>query len=154
MTFAPPPRYTVPPFAGPSTRVAQHLQTLGMLWLVYSALRALGALLALLFVDGFFGHHWHSNWEFGWSPFGSMWHAVFWPFALSLFAANLALTLLPTYALLTRQPWGRILTIVCSVLCLFHPPLGTALGIYTLWVLAPAASGVEYAMIAKATPHI
>jgi len=66
---------------------------------------------------------------------------------------GLVLSLLTGYALLTRQPWGRVIAIVTSVLALFHPIMGTALGIYTLWVLAPAASGVEYEMLANAAPR-
>lgn len=38
-------------------------------------------------------------------------------------------------ALLKRRPWGRIWTLVLSVILLLDIPLGTALGIYSLWVL-------------------
>ena len=34
-----------------------------------------------------------------------------------------------------------------GILTLLKPLLGTALGIYTLWVLAPSASGAEYKAI-------
>jgi hypothetical protein len=37
--------------------------------------------------------------------------------------------------LLKHQSWARILTLVVSVLGLIDLPLGTALGIYGLWVL-------------------
>jgi hypothetical protein len=33
---------------------------------------------------------------------------------------------------------------VVGILVLIRVPIGTALGIYTLWVLAPAASAEEY----------
>ncbi len=39
------------------------------------------------------------------------------------------------WGLLNYKPWSRILMIVISVLNLFHIPLGTALGVYGLWVL-------------------
>lgn len=39
------------------------------------------------------------------------------------------------YGLLKRRSWGRILAIVVGVLNLPNFPLGTALGLYTLWVL-------------------
>ena len=48
------------------------------------------------------------------------------------------------WGLLRREPWARMLTIVLSFLALFHVPLGTALGIYSLWVLLPAQSEREY----------
>ncbi len=38
-------------------------------------------------------------------------------------------------ALLKRRPWGRIWTLVLSVILLLDIPLGTALGIYSIWVL-------------------
>jgi hypothetical protein len=37
--------------------------------------------------------------------------------------------------LLRMKSWGRILAIVVGCLDLLHIPFGTALGIYTLWVL-------------------
>ena len=37
--------------------------------------------------------------------------------------------------LLKRKSWSRILMLVVSVLQLLNIPLGTALGIYTIWVL-------------------
>jgi hypothetical protein len=39
------------------------------------------------------------------------------------------------WGLLNFRPWSRVLTIVLSVFHLFHIPLGTALGVYGLWVL-------------------
>lgn len=41
------------------------------------------------------------------------------------------------YGLLKRKSWGRILAIIVAVLGLLNIPLGTAVGIYTLWVLLP-----------------
>ncbi|MEE9441399.1 MAG: hypothetical protein V3V99_01875 [candidate division Zixibacteria bacterium] len=39
------------------------------------------------------------------------------------------------WGLLYRKSWARILVIVLSVLHIFDPPLGTALGIYALVIL-------------------
>jgi len=36
---------------------------------------------------------------------------------------------------LRRQEWGRIVLIIVSFFNLIRPPLGTALGVYTLWAL-------------------
>jgi hypothetical protein len=77
-----------------------------------------------------------------------MWMGSLWPLIVvaTVFAA--ALALLSGYSLLTRRPWGRVLAIIAAILALIKFPLGTALGIYTLWVLAPGASGLEYDAIA------
>lgn len=37
--------------------------------------------------------------------------------------------------LLKRRPWARILVLIVGVLGLIDIPFGTALGVYTLWVL-------------------
>ena len=42
------------------------------------------------------------------------------------------------YGLITRKPWARVLAIVVGVLGLMNFPLGTAIGLYALWVLFPA----------------
>jgi ABC-type glycerol-3-phosphate transport system permease component len=65
-------------------------------------------------------------------------------------AVSVGCTVLTGYALITRQAWGRVVGIIFGILALFHLPLGTALGIYTLWVLAPRLSGDEYASVAYA----
>ncbi len=43
--------------------------------------------------------------------------------------------LLAGYGLLTRKPWARVVAIVVSVLGLLNFPVGTAIGLYALWVL-------------------
>ena len=40
--------------------------------------------------------------------------------------------------LLQRQNWARILVLILSVLQLFNVPFGTAVGVYSLWVLTRA----------------
>ena len=42
-----------------------------------------------------------------------------------------------------------MLVLVVAILSLLHFPLGTILGIYTLWVLLPAHSGAEYDLLAR-----
>jgi hypothetical protein len=37
--------------------------------------------------------------------------------------------------LLKRQPWARILVLILSVLKLINFPLGTIVGVYSIWVL-------------------
>jgi ABC-type glycerol-3-phosphate transport system permease component len=135
----------------PYDRVSRNIQILGALWLVFAGLRAVTGLFGVLFLHGLFGSHFgHSDFNLGWSPFGSMWLASLWPIALFSLIISVGCAVLTGYALLTRQPWGRVLAIVFGILALIHLPLGTALGIYTLWVLAPRLSGDEYASLAYA----
>jgi len=111
--------------------VRRHLQSLGVLWLVYAALRAIKGAVGLAFLQHFFGDH-----AFGCFPI--------MPFAGVAIGFSVLGALFTGYALLTRQPWGRIVAIVFGVLSLLHPIMGTALGIYTLWVLSPSESGASY----------
>ncbi|WP_254064335.1 hypothetical protein [Granulicella sp. S156] len=130
-------------------RVSSHIQTLGMLWLIYAAVRFVIKLTGLFFLHGFLGHHEANHWIFGSGPFSNDWMAALWPIALTSLVVSVALCVLTGYALITRQSWGRVFGIIFGILALFHPFLGTALGIYTLWVLAPTASGVEYAALSQ-----
>lgn len=56
--------------------------------------------------------------------------------SVGLLLSALALPgLLSGYGLLTRKPWGRVLGMVVGLLNLINFPLGTVVGLYTLWVL-------------------
>jgi len=45
------------------------------------------------------------------------------------------------WGLLQRAPWARLLALILAFLALFNVPFGTAIGVYTLWVLLPDESG-------------
>src|SRR5689334_22149460 len=62
--------------------------------------------------------------------------------SVGLLLAILALPgMLAGYGLLKGRPWGRVLAIVVAILGLINFPVGTAIGIYALWVLLqPAAT--------------
>jgi hypothetical protein len=62
--------------------------------------------------------------------------------------------LLAGWGLLQGQPWARILAIVLGFLSLLDIPFGTALGIYTLWVLLPAQSEAEYRQLSLSGPAL
>jgi hypothetical protein len=151
----PPPAYGVPYL--PYNRVARNLQTLSILWLVYATWRFLTGLAGVIFLHGFFGNHFgpnhwgHDNWNFGFAHFG---FENLWPFALTSLMLSVACAVLVGYALYTRRPWARVLAIIFGILALFHPMLGTALGIYTLYVMAPSLSGAEYDAMTAAPPRV
>jgi hypothetical protein len=48
------------------------------------------------------------------------------------------------WGLLGKQPWARMLAIIIGCISLLDMPFGTALGVYTFWVLLPAQSEEEY----------
>jgi protein-S-isoprenylcysteine O-methyltransferase Ste14 len=59
------------------------------------------------------------------------------------------LHLVLAWGLFERESWARMLGLVIAFLALLRFPLGTALGIYTLWVLLPEESGAEYDRLAR-----
>jgi hypothetical protein len=136
-------------------RVESHLQTLGILWCVFAAYRAFAALIGIFVVKvishgRFGGGSWpfEHDFYFGWGP-GTGWMAGLIPVIAATTALMVGLGVFVGYSLLNRKPWGRTLAIIAAVLALFKIPFGTALGIYTLWVLAPGQSGAEYDAIAE-----
>ncbi len=137
------------------SRVARHLRTLGILWIVFAAYLALRWMMVLPFLH--MARHSYTPWMHGsdmWM-YGSFHHGgwlVHWITAAVLVRA--LLSLLVGIALLTRQPWGRIFAIVIAVLTLLKPLLGTLLAVYTLWVLLCRDAGQNYQhiVVRGATP--
>ena len=135
---------SAPGVAPPRNRVYGHVRTLGILWIVGSALRVLPVV----------GLHWFRPFGDGdgwpwWGGFPGHWLGILGAIG-ALWALTGLLGILAGWGLLDRQPWARTLAIVLGCIALVHIPFGTALGIYTLWVLLPAESEEEYRRIARA----
>lgn len=60
------------------------------------------------------------------------------------FIAVAGLGLVVGWGLLERRSWARTAAIVLGFISLLEVPFGTALGIYTLWVLMPAGAETEF----------
>ncbi len=123
------------PVMAPQSRLAGNLRTLGILWMIISGLRLIpGVILMTIFQVG----------------------ASFLPADVPFFVPALvrgigmfilaaaAIGFFAGWGLLDRQPWARTLALVLGFLSLIEFPLGTAIGVYTLWVLLPADAGAEY----------
>ena len=124
-------------------RIAGHVRLLGIFWIAMSAFH----LLPALFMFSIFGGHGPSFW-FG-APVPPFVFGFMRIFGM-LFLAGGILGIIAGWGLLDRQPWARMLAIVLGFINLIHIPFGTALGIYTLWVLLPAESELEYRRVARA----
>lgn len=55
--------------------------------------------------------------------------------AVCFFLPGVIAYILAGYGLLNHKGWARILAIILAILNLILFPIGTALGIYTLWVM-------------------
>jgi hypothetical protein len=115
------------------------VRTLGILWLVRAAIR----LIPGIFLTSFSRYDW---WWDGVPHFvPGLMRGIGGFFMVGAIAGALA-----GWGLLDRRPWARTLAIVLGVLALFDFPLGTALGVYTLWVLASSNAEMDYRTIARA----
>jgi len=136
------------------TRVHRHVHTLGILWIAYGALTLLSWMVAVGVLTGF-SHEWGFPFAHGFDgfytfPFGHIPWLL--PLITIILAGRAVLCFVTGLALLRRASWARVLALVTAFLTLIRPFLGTALAVYTLWVLLPGASGAEYEQIA--TPSL
>jgi len=123
--------------------VRDHVKILAILNIVLGGLGVIGALVVLLVFGGIAGLS-----TLGRNPDAAM--AA--PF-MGLIGGTIAIFILVVsapaviagFGLLKLRPWARILTIILSVLHLFNVPIGTALGVYGLWVLLNRETEVLFA---------
>ncbi len=122
-------------------RIAGHVRLLGILWLALSIFRLLPGLI----LWGLFRHG--ASFLPAEVPFFV--HGLLQALGFFFIAAG-AVGVVAGWGLLERQPWARMLSIVLAFFNLLDMPFGTALGVYTLWVLLPAESEREYREAARA----
>jgi hypothetical protein len=111
-----------------------HVKLLGVLHIIFGALGILTA-IAMLFlfggIAGFIQNTDRSSDSFVGAGFLGL-------IGLVVFVVLVALSLpglIAGIGILNLRPWGRVLGIIISALDLMSVPLGTALGVYGLWVL-------------------
>lgn len=134
-----------------SNRVNSHIRTLGILWIIAGLLRVL-SVGWVWFVGRMIFPSVLSSLVPTFTPGSPLGRLVLGglAFASGLMILQAALAFLAAWGLLDRQSWGRVVGIIAGVFSLWHIPFGTALGIYTLWVLLPASSETEYHNLARA----
>ena len=124
-------------------RMGTHFTVLAWLYLVFGALGAIAGVSVFAFFS-----------SIGYVLFNL--HLDDLPFRFPHLASGIGLLialvllifsvpgLIAGYGLLNFRSWAKPLTIVLSVLNLIHPPFGTALGIYGLWVLLSRRGELYY----------
>ena len=126
-------------------RLDRHLRTLGILWVVAGALFVIPGLL-LMTLSGVVRLA---------VPAAETIGRFVAPLVLSIVGGSLFVVaaggILVGWGLLKHLHWARVAAIVLGIVSLLHPPFGTALGIYTLWVLLSDQGGAEYDRLAHAT---
>ena len=126
------------------SRVAKHVRILGIFWIAVGALWLIPSAV-MLTMSRFIHLAVNNNDIFGRSfapPLFAMLGSIF----LLVAAGGICVG----WGLMQRQSWARIAAIVLGIIVILHPPFGTALGIYTLWVLLSDDAGREYDQISHA----
>lgn len=134
-------RSDVSPATPVQNRLSEQLRLLAVLWFAISAYRMIPGLV-LVTMSEFIGRFLPPD------------VPVFVPWILEwigfVFIGGAAIGMVAAWGLLNRSPWARMLTVVLGCFSLFEVPFGTALGIYTLWVLLPAQSEEEFRRMSAA----
>lgn len=131
--------------AARQSRVRQNIYALGIIWIIYSVFRLLMLIPATVFFSRFARLPFFADMPMG---FHGMLGSLVGFFVILTVIKSVAGMILGV-GLLHRAPWARPLALVLGVFALIHPLLGTALGIYTLWVLLPQNSGQEYESLTR-----
>ena len=127
-------------------RVQEHVHLVGILWLAISAFNTIGGVILFILANTLFAH-------FNGMGAPQAPTAFLRPLltVVSIFAlAKAACGFVTGWGLMQREPWARVVALVLAFISLFNIPFGTAVGVYTMWVLLPGQSQREYEEIAVA----
>ncbi len=127
-------------------RVQGHVPLLGVLWFAISVLNAIGGLVLFILANTLFAR----LTELGAPPQAAAFLRPLLSAVGILVMAKAAFGFLAGWGLMRREPWARMLALVLAFIALFNIPFGTAIGVYTLWVLLPAQSEQDYISLATA----
>ena len=118
-------------------RVANNVRALGIFWIVYSVLHLIPGAVLFSIPMGLPWLHRHMD-------AGELFAGALVSTLGGFVAIASLLGVIAGWGLLDRRPWARMFAIVLGCLVLINIPFGSALGIFTLYVLLPDASEREY----------
>ena len=121
------------------TRVAGHVQLIAIFWFVVAVISGLIPMIVMMALSGVVGGLLRGE-----APIARILAPGLFMLLALFFLVNTVVSFITGWGLYKLRPWGRTMALVMAFLALIHPPFGTALGIYTLVVLLPAAAGDEY----------
>lgn len=125
-------------------RLRRHVDLLGIFWIVYSVFSLIGGVALMIVAHALFRPS--SRFETGAPAFLYPLLSAVGAFLLVKAIAGIA----AGYGLLQHEGWARVLVLVLGFLDLLHVPLGTVLGIYTIWVLLSPGADSEYRSLPQA----
>ncbi len=130
-------------------RVQQHVHLLGILWLAISAFNAVAGVVLLILGTTLFPHLRElAGQDARQVPVGFL-TALFTTLGVLILAKSAA-GFLTGRGLMQHESWARVAALVLAFISLFNIPFGTAIGVYTMWVLIPGNSQQEYDALSAA----
>jgi hypothetical protein len=127
-------------------RVEEHVRLLALLWLALSAFNTIGGIVLYVVANTLLVHMHRAGADSGPPAFLTPLLST----VAILLLAKAAFGFAAGWGLLQREHWARVVVLVLAFVSLFtNIPFGTALGIYTMWVLLPAESEQEYDRMAE-----
>jgi hypothetical protein len=140
---------TIAPRALPG-KVQRHVHLLAILWLAFSAFNTLGGLVLRVLGNALFPHLHEMKDVPPDVPSGFL-TALFTILGIIVLAKAAFGFLTGWGGLLQRESWARSMALILAFISLFtNIPLGTAIGVYTMWVLLSSTSDQEYEALVKA----
>jgi hypothetical protein len=128
-------------------RVHEHVRLLGLFWLALSAFNTIASIVLYVIANTLLAH----MGQMGVPEAPTSFLRPLLSVIALLLLAKAACEFIAGWGLLQHEPWARVIVLVLAFLSLFtNIPLGTALGIYTMWVLLPAQSEQEYDALVEA----
>jgi hypothetical protein len=126
-----------------TNRLEHHVHLLGIFWIVYSVLHGIAGIVLMILANTLFG------------PIGRLDTGA--PAFLQPLLSVIGILLIikgivgvaAGYGLTQRAPWARITVVVLGFLALLNVPFGTALGIYTIWVLLSPGADMQYQTLGR-----
>ena len=121
------------PMMPPKRGIAGHVRLLGILWIAHGALHVFpGIMLNALFSSRVL------------PPEVPAFVTGLLPLIGTYLLFTGAVSVITGIGLLMRQSWARIAALIIAAISLISIPFGTALGIYTMWVLLPSDHEEQY----------
>jgi len=128
-------------------RVQEHVRLLGLFWLGLSAFNTMASIILYVMANTLFAH----MRELGSPEAPTSFLRPLLSVVAMLLLAKAGCGFIAGWGLLQHERWARVIALVLAFLSLFtNIPFGTALGIYTMWVLLPARSEQEYDALVEA----
>jgi hypothetical protein len=124
-----------------ASRVERNVRLLSVLWLVYSVFEAIGGCALLMVARYIFPR---------WKVYGTQ-QEFLHPMLAGIgcfLLIKAAAGFITGIGLLERQSWARPLALGIGIIAMINIPFGTAIGVYTLWVLLSREAELEWRRLA------